>query len=308
MVDHETETRPAFLTLLLGGLGLAAGRHLHQLYELDRRPYPTSVVHIDTDPESWPFVDRSIRIPLDGQKVKTMIDSPENFGPVVATIVRHYLRYLNPEDIRNGARTIRLLTQLAFEYHRRRILRELRKAVLALWHRGGFDHVIPVLVSSSGGGTGSALQILLCQALNDRAFFCRLNEGFDPGWMHTPVLCVVEPFAFAMGHQDSHADKILGNAYAFRVESALLEEAHAYKYCFHLGLANRHGAVLDSRDEIAKVLGTSVYQIQRHWLQIKKRFVVTMDSNFSPYGGWNIPEVRRTDLRSTTTTVNGKAL
>ena len=39
------ETRPAFLTLLLGGLGLEAGRYLHQLYELDRRPFPLSAVH-----------------------------------------------------------------------------------------------------------------------------------------------------------------------------------------------------------------------------------------------------------------------
>ncbi len=195
-------------------------------------------------------------------------------------------------DAPNGARTIRLLTQLAFAYHYESILRGLRNSILDLYHQGGIGGIIPVLISSSGGGTGSALQILFPQALNDPWFASRLTEGLPSGVLQTPILFLVEPFAYALRNQTMHADKILANSYGFRMESVLLEAMHAYKYCFHLGLANEDGAVLDSPEEIAKVLGTSVYQFERHWPQIKGRVVDTADTHAltARYTGYDIPE------------------
>jgi len=107
----------------------------------------------------------------------------------------------------------------------------------------------------------------------------RLTEGLPPGTLRTPISFVVEPFAYTEKHQPVHADKILGNAFAFRVESDLIERQKGFKYVFHLGLANESGTVLDQPADIAKVLGTSVYQFQRHWPDIKPRTVDTVDSH-----------------------------
>jgi len=147
-IDKQT----AFLNILLGGTGREAGRHLSDLAVADQRPFPMIIVQIDTEPRTEPFVDRPILIPLDGGKIRTMKASPQTFGDVCTTIVENYGRFLNPEDIGNGARTIRLLTQLAFAYHYESILRGLRNAILDLYHQGGIGGIIPVLISSSGGG------------------------------------------------------------------------------------------------------------------------------------------------------------
>ncbi len=292
MAYQSKNLKVAFLNLYLGGTGLGAGKPIADLHAADGRPFPMAGVYIDTDPQPAPHVDHSILIPLDGQKSQTILASPKTFGPVVEIIVEHYRHLLNPEDIQNGARTIRLLTQLAFIYYRESILRGLNRAILDLKKRGEFDFIVPMLISSSGGGTGSALQILLPQALKDPWFASRLTEGLPAGILQTPVLFVVEPYAYALRNQEMHANKILANAYAFRMESVLLEKKHAFKYCYHLGLAGPGGAVLDSPDEVAMVLGASVYQFERSWSPIKGRKVDTVDTQVitSHYGGDDVPE------------------
>src|SRR5205807_1689075 len=136
------EKRPAFATWLLGGTGREAGQHLRALHDSDGRPFPLSIIYIDTDPVEVSFVDRSILLPLDGDKVQTIQASPATFGPVAELIVKHYARFLHPEDISNGARTIRLLTQLAFAYYRESLLQELRSSLLDLLRQGGFERII----------------------------------------------------------------------------------------------------------------------------------------------------------------------
>lgn len=287
----QTKKKTAFMNILLGGTGREAGRHLSDLHRADRSPFPMTIVHIDTEPQTASFVEWPMQISLD-RKIQIMKASPQKFGEVTSTIVEHYAKFLNSEDITNGSRTIRLLTQLAFAYYCEQILRQLHNAILHLYHGGGIDGIIPVLISSSGGGTGSALQILLPQAMRDPWFKSRLTEGLAADCLQTPILFVVEPFAYALRSQTMHADRVLGNSYAFRTESVLLEDIHAFKYCFHLGLTNDDGAVLDSPEEIAKVLGTSVYQFERHWPQIKGRLVDTVDTHAitGTYTGDDIPE------------------
>ena len=270
--------RAAFLNIPLGGSGFHAAAHVRQLHEADNRPFPMRLVQIDTDPTTAPYIDEAIPIGLDGVKIDAICANPHKFGPTVPAILEHFGDFLHPEDITHGSRTVRALTQLAFEFHRPGILRALRRVLLDLKHEGGFDHIMPVLFGSSGGGAGSALLILLALAFLNRSFRAMLTEGFHAGILHTPVAFVVEPFAYAEKHHTLHANKILANAFALRIESAAIERRKAYKYIYHLGLANEHGTVLDQPAEIARVLGTSVYQFQRHWADaIKPRNVDTVD-------------------------------
>lgn len=300
--------RYAFLNLALGGTGQAAGRHIAELANADGRLFPMISASIDTDPQTHAYFDRNIHIGLNGDQVRTILANPESFGPHVEAIVRHYPQFLNPEDISSGARTIRPLTQLAVGYHQERLLRELRAAVMDLLHIGGFEHIHLVLHSSSGGGTGSALQVLLPMLLKEPRFASRLTEGMPPGLIQTPILFVVEPFALALRNDAMHADKVLGNAYALRMETTIMEQRNAFKYCFHLGLANGRGSVLHTPEEAAKVLGTAVYQLERHWPTAKGRFVDTTDSHAitAKYTGRDIAEIRWQQVRGASR--NGQVL
>ena len=119
-----------------------------------------------------------------------------------------------------------------------------------------------------------------------------LGEGLPPGFLHTPILFIVEPFAHARANSSVQADKILANCYAFRAECLHLQKRRAVKYCFHIGLANTQGAILDKMDDITTVLGTSIYLFEKHWSQIKPRFVDTVDTQVfdARYPGNDTPE------------------
>lgn len=268
----------AFLNISAGGTGFRAAAYIREFHQADNRPYPMRLGQIDTDPITADYIDLNIPIGLDEVKIDAIRSNPNKYGPHVPTILEQFDEFLHPEDICNGSRTVRALTQLAFLYHRSNVLKALRRLILDLKHEGGFNHIVPVIFGSSGGGAGSALLILLALAFLEPSVQSTLTEGFPPGTLHTPIAFVVEPFAYAEKHQTIHADKILANAFAFRIESAAIERRKAYKYICHLGLANQFGTVLDQPDEIARVLGTSIYQFERHWADtIKPRYVDTVD-------------------------------
>ncbi len=275
--SHSSASRSAFLNIAVGGTGLSAAAHVHGLHQTDYLPFPTRLLQIDTDPTTASCIDFSVPIGFDEVKIDAIRSNPNKFSPLVSQILEHFDEFLHPEDIGHGSRTVRALTQLAFLYHKPQILKALRRLILDLKHEGGFDHIIPVIFGSSGGGAGSALLILLALALLEPSFRETLTEGFPPGTLRTPMAFVVEPFAYSERHHTIHANKILANAFAFRIECAAIEWRKPYKYVFHLGLANQFGTVLDQPDEIARVLGTSVYQFQRHWPDIKPRNVDTVD-------------------------------
>lgn len=269
--------RAAFLVIAAGGSGFLAAKYIRALFEADNRPFPLWLMQMDTDPTSAGYFDSSVPIGLNGVKIDALRCNPQKFGPTVARIIEHYKDFLHPEDVGHGSRTVRALTQLSFLYHKAAIRRALRQAIISLKHEGGFEYIIPVILGSSGGGTGSALLILLPLALLEPSFHGVLIEGLPPGTLRAPIGFVVEPFAYAEKHLTIHANKILSNAFAFRAECAAIERRKAYKYVFHLGLANEFGTVLDEPAEVARVLGTSVYQFQRHWADIKPRYVDTVD-------------------------------
>lgn len=272
-----TDGRVAILAIAAGGSGVLAAMHIRALHDSDNRPFPLRILQIDTDQTTTGYFDQTVPIGLDEVKIDALRSNPNKFGPIAARILQHYADFLHPEDVGHGSRTVRALTQLSFLYHKTTIRRALRQAIIGLKHEGSFEYILPVIFGSSGGGAGSALLILFPLALQDPSFRQVLTEGFPPATLRIPIGFVVEPFAYAEKHHTIHANKILGKAFAFRAECAAIERRKAYKYVFHLGLANEFGTVLDRPAEVARVLGTSVYQFQRHWADIKPRYVDTVD-------------------------------
>ncbi len=284
-----------FVTVLVGGVGLGAGEVHRQRYEADGRPFPNVTVALDTDPVTGEHVDETIHIGLDGGKLDALKADPARFGRAAEVICQRMGNYLTPEDATNGSRTIRSLTQVAFAFHETQIAIGLRKAIHRLVDSHRVKSVIPVLVGSSGGGTGSALHVLLPHKLRDPVFRQRVLQGFDTSLLQSPICFVSDPYALAHVHSAPHAAKILANAYAFRIESAALERAHATKYVIHIGFANSKGTILSQPALINRVLGTSVYEFQRGWPELKSRFVDTADVNAlsdKGYTGSDLPEIR----------------
>ncbi len=175
-------------------------------------------------------------------------------------MVRRYRQFLNPDSIKNGARTVRLNTQFAVEVNRQRIVDHFAADIRELVRQSGAATVHRSLFASSGGGTGSALVVTLGVLLTDPYFRARITEGLSPNLLDTPVAIMAEPFAHALKHSDAHANKILANAMAFRIETALLEAHNVFQYIIHEGMANSNGTVLDTMPQVSKVLGTMIYQ------------------------------------------------
>lgn len=289
-----------FLNLHCGGTGALAVRPYFELRKADGCQVPAFSALIDTDPPDPALlaagvVDACLPLGLEPDQLSVLKDTPQSFGPTVERIVAKVAPLLNEEDCRNGARTTRCLAELNFLYHRYSIASRLNEWMRALKHRWGCDGIMPILTGSSGGGTGSALIILLAAALQEPRFRGQVLQGFHPGLLLSPFAFVCEPFyrSYAHAHDPIHTAKILGNSFAVRVESAYLERLGAFKTIFHLGLANAGGAVLDSEADVARTLGSTLFWFQKLWETfIKPRTVDTSDSHalFGHYLGEDLPE------------------
>lgn len=297
-----TTTRPpdrtgpdvAFLNLALGGTARLATETFEALYQADGRPFAKHVVYIDTEPADAPHADTVLPIGLGPDDIDAIKADPSAVGPVAEAMVRRYPQYLKPESIRNGSRTVRFNSQLAVEYHLDRLIHGIARCVRDLKRTAGIRLIVPVLFSSTGGGAGSALVVLLGWLFAHRHFRALITEGLSPHTVDVPVAVVTEPFSYAIRHRPKHANKIIANAFAFRIETALLDAADAFQYVMHLGLANDGGAVLDTPEEISRALGTSAYLLCREWAYVKARAVDTVDSakNADRYRGLDVPERR----------------
>lgn len=283
----------AFAFLLCGGCGRDSGRTIDQLYKSDGRPFPASCLYIDTEPGTVPWAEK-LDIGLLPSDLEAIMADPQLFGPVVEAVCRHYPQFLTHDAICNGSRTMRVITHLCVEYRLDRIRERLYASIRKLFRESGCATIQPVFVGSTGGGAGSALMVLLAILFAEPAFRSLISSGLSPYLLNLPVAVVAEPFAFAIKHKLKHQSKILANAYAFRVETALPAVQKCFQYVFSQGLANDGGAVLDTDVEISKSLGTCVYQLARHWPYAKARFVDTVDTakTTDRYHGHDIPELR----------------
>jgi hypothetical protein len=284
----------AFLVLPLGGTGREAVGVFESLYQADGRPFKKCTVYADTEPGTVDGVDAKLDLGLDADQVAVIKADPAAVGPVAQTMVEHYPQFLQPESIKNGSRTLRVNTQLAVEIHLDAIITQLNRSIRETVRNAPVQSILPLFLSSTGGGAGSALVLLLGLLFANRKFRDLITEGLSPHLLDTPVAVVTEPFAYALLHKPKHAAKILANAFAFRIETALVEAQNCFQYVFHQGLANDGGTVLDRQEEIAKVLGTGAYEVCRNWSFLKARFVDTVDTNkiTDRYRGMDVPEER----------------
>ncbi len=289
-----TQQLVGFLNIVCGGVGLAAGREISERYSADNRPFPQVMVSVDTDPLTADYVDQTIHIGFDAAKVDALKSDPERFGPETAVICQRFDKYLNAEDATNGSRTIRCLTQAAFNFHENEVGLGLRATIHRLVNENRVQTIIPVIISSTGGGAGSALQILLMLKFLERRFLHKLTQGFGPDLLQTPISFVCDPYALAHLHPTPHAERILANSFAFRAESEAIERRHGSKYVIHIGMANTKGTILSDQDLIARVLGTSVYEFEQCWPEIKPRLVDRTDvaALGKGYLGQDLPERR----------------
>lgn len=281
-----------FLEISCGGTGREASRTTVKAYRRDGSPFPMLTVLLDTE-EIYPqFVDIVVPIGIGAERLQAIIADPAAYGPVTEAVIHHHGQYLRDGTaIVHGSGTLRFLTQLCTEIHLTRIIRELKRAVRRL-RKMGAGTIVPVLVSSTGGGAGNALVVLLGKLFSDPLFVASITRGLNPHILQKPVAFVSEPFALADLHNETQANRILGNAYAFRIETAYLEARHAFQMIFHQSLANDGGTVLDSPSEIYKGLGLAVYQFCRNIHYIKARFADTVENSklFGRYLGHDIPE------------------
>ena len=302
--------RIGFLTIALGGVGRDAAEQ-HQLrYQADQCPFPNLTIHIDTDPLLSELVDETIHIGFQDDQIDALRADPQKFGRGIDKILKTLPQYLSHEDATNGSRTIRCLTQLQLAVNEAALIQGFRTAIHRLVNDHGVSAILPMLVSSSGGGTGSALQILLPLTFREPKFRARALQGLPSQLLHTPIAFVSDPYALAQRHQANHAAKILANAFAYRIESVSLEKVRAVKYAIHIGFSNRKGVILNDFKMIGRVLGSSLYEWQRSWLELKARLVDTVDSqtlSTRGYSGKDRPEDVFEIFRKQAPSVNGAA-
>jgi hypothetical protein len=296
---HRTAGLPplAFFNIPVGGIGTAAGQHILQRYHGDGSAFPMGMLHIDTDPATYLDADDHVLVQLTAADVRAMRANPSRFGEVAAAIIRELGRLLRDGDILNGSRTTRALTQLALIRHIDRLCSALRRAFHRLRERFKVSYVMPVIISSSGGGTGSAFQVLLMQKLQDPGFRHRLLGGIPSDLLLAPLSVVVEPHAYANATSLLQSRKIMANGLAFRLESEVMLQRGAASYVCHLGYANAGGTVLADPELMAKVLGYGVYEIERNWAVLKGRWVDGPDdvAFLSKYAGEDSPHFEPAD-------------
>ncbi|NLY02146.1 MAG: hypothetical protein GXY83_39180 [Rhodopirellula sp.] len=276
------------MNFVLGGVAAQACRTFHRLFQADESPFLQTLVQLDTHRGDACSADVEYFLETSTQDMEAILTNAPLFGADAVAILEEMKHLLRPGDILNGARTTRCLTQLLFLAHKDTLCRVLRAAISELRRKARFKQIRPVFISSSGGGTGSSLQLLLMLALECADFRRRLLLGEDELLLLSPIAFVVEPFHYARVVGDTQAHKVLANSYAFRVETEyLMQTGLGPDYVFHLGYSNDEGTVIASAELMGRTLGECVYQIERNWPEFKKHWVDNVDSNasFSRYRG-----------------------
>lgn len=281
-----------FVNLLCGGIGAAAHDVFYPRYLAEGQPFAQVSVHLDSDPKARPQSEFRVSLTVTGKHIQALRANARRFGVEAVKIVETLLPYLDASDAGHGARTIRALSQLLYLYRLPEIRAALRDAVDSLRRHRRLRAIVPVLVSSSGGGTGSALQILLMQLLGERTELAHVLMGSAAELLRKPISIVAEPFCFVREAAPHHANRILSNSYAFRLESDEMLRRKVASYVFHVGYASATGTLLSTSRLMAQTLGNSLFELEANFDTFKARWVDGPDTAaiWHEYTGDDSPE------------------
>jgi hypothetical protein len=287
---------PSFLIIAAGGAGKTSVRSIKKQHQAAGNPFPIHTVALDTDTTDFQNFDSAINIAPTREAVSAMVENPERYGPACRAIVEHHADLLDPETLGHGARTSRLITQAAFELFDGRIIKSLQQAIHSLLRKGQSPYILPVVLTSLGGGTGSASIVLLQNLFTDQTMKSRMTLGLQSDLVNRSTAFVIDAYAHALQqHNDVTPNWILANIYAARTELAELEKVGmGYQYVFHLGLGNDAGAVFSTIEQVCEANGLMAWEWMANYKLFKSRAVDGLDfyKERCRYRGNDVPETQ----------------
>lgn len=290
----KQESDLGFLGFGAGGSGKLALQSAMEQHQAAGNPFPFFTAAIDTDRRDFDNFDFAIDIAPMHEDVGALRKNPQRYGPACRVIAERYPELLNYETLGQGARTHRIITQAAFELFDKRIIEGLQKTVHSLLKIGQFQRIMPVILASLGGGTGSAAVILLQYFFMESTRKSQIVLGLEPEIVLRPTAFVVDAYAHALQQRDNTTrDRILANIYATRTELAELEKlGMGHQYFFHLGLGNTAGAIFSTIEQVCKANGLMAWEWMANYGLFKSYAVNNLDFNkeTSVYTGEDVPE------------------
>ncbi|MBN2269870.1 MAG: hypothetical protein JXN61_04605 [Sedimentisphaerales bacterium] len=284
----------ASLVIAAGGAGKSSALAVKKQHQAACSPFPLKVIAIDTDKTGFNEFDFAIDIAQTQETVSAMVANPQKYGRACRAIVENHPQLLDFETLGHGARTNRPITQSSFEVYEDLIQKEMREAIHSLLRQGQCRRIIPVVLASLGGGTGSAAAVLLLDIFMDPLKKSQIVIGLPSDLVARPVLFCVDPYSHMLTQTNDVApDWILANAYSSRCELAEYEKAgKGYEYVFHVGLGNDSGAIFSTIEQACEINGQLCWEWMAGYSRFKARAVDGLDftKNTSRYVGDDIPE------------------
>jgi hypothetical protein len=300
----DATIKTAFLIIAAGGTGRNGALRFRQYASRGAAsPFPETLISIDTgqtaeahDPSGkrtslLEAVDAHVDIALNRDDVSRIKANPERYGRVALDLVIQRPHLLEPEALKHGSRTTRMITQLAVTCHRQRIFDALEGGCSRLAASGTIRAIQPVVMASGGGGCGSALLSLMSLILTEP----KCQQAFAPGladMLQKPILLVAEPYAFAAKNTEDSGQMILANAFATRLEISLLSRAQRVLLALRLGHGNNHGTRFDRLADVYAALGATAFMLASEFGYVTARGVDTFlkDLHTRRYNGGDVPE------------------
>ena len=290
----KEESALGYLAIGAGGSGKLALQSAIEQHQAAGNPFPFFTAALDTDCRDFDSFDFAIDIAPMREDISALKKNPQRYGPACRVIAERYPELLNSETLGQGARTHRIITQAAFELFDKRIIEGLQKTIHLLLEIGQFQRIMPVILASLGGGTGSAAIILLQYFFMESIRKSQIVLGLEPEIVLRPTAFVVDAYAHALQQRDNTTrDRILANIYATRTELAELEKiGMGHQYFFHLGLGNTAGAIFSTIEQVCKANGLMAWEWMANYSLFKSYAVNNLDFNkeTTRYTGEDVPE------------------
>lgn len=291
--EQQSDAQSTGIALIeCGGSGSKAGNKNQEMTGRAPMPMPVARLQIDMDKNEPTTADERVCIALSPENAEELVSNASRFGPHVQTAVNNLAPMLDPGELSAGARTTPGLTQLAFWFHLEAVLQALIRQIAQLKKDKRVKTIRPVIVTSNGGGSGSALSRLVPGFLGEPMFRNRLLCGLDPFLLEAPIVLTAYPFTYARHAATTRQEiKILANQYAWLREMDPLLYHSFVSYVLAVGYSNNSGTVLDSSELMVDVLATSLHHFIRNYAYFMSRWTDPVPNpQMDHYLGVDLPE------------------